>query len=76
MRQHRLCRLRRVLFPKHGISVEGYSFGNVPEYFAGMAGKEVRGEIKAIRDTVNDVATRMARALNPPEKKAPVQEAR
>ncbi len=64
------------LCKKHGISVEGYSFGNVPEYFAGMAGKEVRGEIKAIRDTVNDVATRMARALNPPEKKAPVQEAR
>jgi hypothetical protein len=64
------------LCAKHGIDTKGYNFSEVPGYFAGRDGKEVRGEIKAIRDTVNDVATRMARVLNPPEKKAPAQEAR
>ena len=61
---------------KHGIDTKGYHFGEVTKYFAGCDGKEIRGEIKAIRDTVNDVATRMARTLNPPERNAPSQEAR
>lgn len=64
------------LCAKNGIDTKGYSFEATPEYFAGRDGKEIRGEIKAIRDTVNDVATRMAKTLNPPEKKAPAQEAR
>ena len=54
----------------------GYDFAGAPAYFEGRDGKAIRGELKAIRDTVNDVATRMARALNPPEKKAPAQEVR
>ena len=61
---------------KHGIEAKGYDFSDAQGYFAGREGKEVRGEIKAIRDVVNEIATRMARELNPPEKKAPVQEAR
>jgi hypothetical protein len=61
---------------KHGIDAKEYDFSGAPEYFAGRDGKEIRGEIKTIRDTVNDVATRMARVINPPEKKAPSQEAR
>ena len=65
-----------VLCTKYGLDTKGYDFSEAPDYFAGRDGKEVRGEIKAIRDTVNDVATRMARTLNPPEKKAPAQEAR
>jgi hypothetical protein len=61
---------------KHGVATKGFDFSEVPKIYEGMDGKEVRGEIKTIRDTVNDVATRMARVLNPPEKKAPSQEAR
>ena len=61
---------------KHSIDASEYNFDDAPGYFAGRDGKEVRGEIKAIRDVVNEIATRMARELNPPEKKAPVQEAR
>ena len=64
------------LCTKYGMDTKGYDFAEVPEYFAGRDGKEVRGEIKTIRDTVNDVATRMARELEPPEKKAQAQEAR
>jgi hypothetical protein len=61
---------------KHGIEAKGYDFSEVKSYFAGREGKDIRGELKQIRDTVNDVATRMARTLNPPEKKEPNKEAR
>jgi hypothetical protein len=61
---------------KHGIEAKGYNFAEVKDYFAGREGKEIRGELKQIRDTVNDVATRMARTLNPPEKKESNKEAR
>ncbi len=64
------------LCAKYGIEAKGYDFSDVSGYLAGRDGKEVRGELKTIRDTVNDVATRMARTLNPPEKKTPNQEAR
>ncbi len=64
------------LCAKHGIDTKGYDFAGAPVYFEGRDGKAIRGELKAIRDTVNDVATRMARQLNPPEKKAPAQEVR
>ena len=63
------------LCAKYGIDTKGYSFAEVPGYFANRDGKEVRSEIKTIRDTVNDVATRMSKVLEP-QKKAPVQEAR
>ncbi|MDD4496292.1 MAG: ArdC-like ssDNA-binding domain-containing protein [Eubacteriales bacterium] len=63
------------LCAKYGIDTKGYSFAETPDYFANCDGKEVRGEIKTIRDTVNDVATRMAKVLEP-QKKAPAQEAR
>ena len=63
------------LCAKYGIDTKGYSFADVPNYFANRDGKEVRGEIKTIRDTVNDVATRMAKVLEP-QKKAPAQEVR
>jgi hypothetical protein len=64
------------LCAKHGIEAKGYNFAEVKDYFAGREGKDIRGELKQIRDTVNDVATRMARSLNPPEKKEPNKEAR
>ena len=63
------------LCAKYGIDTKGYSFAEVPAYFANRNGKEVRSEIKTIRDTVNDVATRMSKVLEP-QKKAPAQEAR
>jgi hypothetical protein len=64
------------LCAKHGVEAKGYDFNEVKQYFAGREGKDIRGELKTIRDTVNDVATRMARSLNPPEKQAKNQEAR
>lgn len=61
---------------KNGIDTQGYDFQDVPKYFSDMDGKDVRGEVRALRDTVNDISGRMARVLNPPEKNAPSQEAR
>ena len=61
---------------KYGIDTKGYEFSNVPEYFEGRGGKEIRGEIKAIRDTVSDVAGRMAKELNPPHRGERKQEER
>lgn len=61
---------------KHGIDTKGYDFSDAPEYFAGRDGKEIRGEIKAIRDTVNEVAGRMAKVLEPQQKEARRQEVR
>jgi len=61
---------------KNGIDAKGYDFTDSPEYFKGRDGKEVRGEIKAIRDTVNDVAGRMAKVLDPPQKSDRQQEER
>ena len=65
-----------VICEKYGIDTKGYEFSNVPEYFEGRDGKEVRGEIKAIRDTVNDVAGHMAKELNPQQRDAKTQEER
>jgi hypothetical protein len=60
---------------KYSVDTKGYNFDEVKDYFAGREGKDIRGELKTIRDTVNDVATRMAKVLEP-QKKAPTQEAR
>ncbi|MCL2462644.1 MAG: hypothetical protein FWF44_08275 [Defluviitaleaceae bacterium] len=65
-----------VLCRKNGIDAQGYDFKDAPAYFEGMDGKDVRGEIRALRDTVNDISGRMTRVLEPPQKNAPSQEAR
>lgn len=61
---------------KNGIEPGDYDFSDVPDYFADRDGKEIRGEIKAIRDTVNEVAGRMAKVLEPPQKDVRRQEVR
>ena len=61
---------------KNGIDARGFDFADAPDYFADRDGKEVRGEIKAIRDTVNEVAGRMAKTLEPPQREARKQEVR
>ena len=63
------------LCAKYGIDTKDYAFADAPDYFANRDGKDIRGEIKTIRDTVNDVASRMEKVLEP-QKKAPAQEAR
>ncbi|OGO91740.1 MAG: hypothetical protein A2Y17_13340 [Clostridiales bacterium GWF2_38_85] len=60
---------------KYGIDTKGYDFAEVKDCFTGRDGKDIRGELKSIRDTVNDVAVRMAKGLEP-QKKAPTQEVR
>jgi len=64
------------LCQKYGIDAKGYDFSEAPEVFAHRDGKEMRGEIKAIRDTVNEIAGRMAKALEPPQKSDRNQEER
>jgi hypothetical protein len=61
---------------KNGIDARGYDFADAPDYFSGLEGKEVRGEMHSIRDAVNEVATRMAKTLEPPQREARNQEAR
>jgi hypothetical protein len=63
-----------VLAKKHGVDVSDYEFSDAPAYFEGQDKDEVRGELAAVRDTANDMATRMARQLEP--KKPPEQGAR
>jgi hypothetical protein len=65
-----------VLCKKHNIDTKGYDFSDSPDYFKGRDGKELRGEIKAIRDTVNDVAGRMAKTLESQQKNTKSQEER
>jgi hypothetical protein len=68
-----------VLCQKYGIDTKGYDFNDSPDYFKNREGKDIRGEIKAIRDTVNDVAGRMAKVLEPQQqqqKQSRNQEAR
>ena len=63
------------LCQKYGVDTKGYDFSSVPDSFNGLEGKDVRGEIRALRDTVNDIAGRMVKTLEQ-QKSAPAQEAR
>lgn len=65
-----------VMCEKHGIDTEAYDFSESIDYFKDKESNEVISELKAIRDTVHDVAGRMAKELNPPQKDVREQEAR
>jgi hypothetical protein len=70
------CAASYALCAKYGVEAKGYGFSEANGYFADREGKGIRGELKTIRGTVNGVAARMARSLNPHEKQAKNQEAR
>jgi hypothetical protein len=54
-----------VISKKHGIDVSDYDFDDAPKHFNEMDKDAIRGELSAVRDTANDMATRMAKQLEP-----------
>jgi hypothetical protein len=65
-----------VICEKNGIETKGYDFSESAEYFKDKDSKEIIGEIKAIRDSVNEISGNMVKELNPPQKDAKTQDAR
>ena len=64
------------LCEKYGIDTKGYDFSEVSEYFRDKDSKEVIGELKTIGDMTHEIAGRMAKELNPPQKDTRVHDAR
>ncbi|MDL2225036.1 ssDNA-binding domain-containing protein [Eubacteriales bacterium OttesenSCG-928-M02] len=60
-----------ILCERNSIDTQGYDFSRLPESFVGMDAQEVRGELAAIRDTANDISSRMIKAL---EQRKPVRQ--
>lgn len=52
-----------MLCKKNGIDTKGYDFSRLPDSFSGLEAQEVRGELSAIRDTANELSSRMAKVL-------------
>lgn len=52
-----------MLCKKNGIDTKGYDFSYLPGSFSGMEAQEIRGELSSIRDTANEISSRMARVL-------------
>lgn len=65
-----------VICEKYGVDTKQYDFHESVDYFHGKDSKEIIGEIRAIRDTAHEMASRMSKELNPPQKEAKSQDAR
>jgi predicted acetyltransferase len=65
-----------VISEKNGIDTKMYDFSESADYFAHKDSKEIIGEIRAIRDAAHEIASRMTKELNTPQKEAKAQEAR
>ena len=48
---------------KYGIDVSAYRFEPLPEFLRGAEPQEIRRELTEIRDTMNTMSGRMARAM-------------
>ncbi len=52
-----------MLCKRSGIDTKDYDFSRMPETFAEMDAQEIRGELSQIRDTANDISSRMVKIL-------------
>jgi hypothetical protein len=54
-----------ILCKQNGIDVSSYSFDRMPASYANMEAKDIRAELSKIRDTANDISSKMAQVLEP-----------
>lgn len=52
-----------MLCKRNGIDTKDYDFSRLPEIFTKMDAQEIRGELSQIRDTANDISSRMVKIL-------------
>jgi hypothetical protein len=52
-----------MLCKRNGFDTKDYDFSRLPDSFAEMDAQEIRGELSQIRDTANDISSRMAKVL-------------
>lgn len=65
-----------LLCKKYGADVQGFSFEDAPGVFDGMGAQEIKGQLSQIRDTAENISSRMARQLEAQQRAAKSQEAR
>jgi len=54
-----------ILCKRNGLDVSNYSFDHLPAEYASMDSKEIRCELSKIRDTANDISSKMSKVLEP-----------
>jgi hypothetical protein len=54
-----------ILCKRNGLDVSSYSFNLLPAEYANMQAKDIRAELSKIRDTANDISSKMAKVLEP-----------
>lgn len=52
-----------MLCKKHGIDTKGYDFSRLPDSLAEVDAQGIRGELSQIRDTANEISSRMSKVL-------------
>jgi len=57
-----------ILSKRNGVDVNSYDFSKMPERFASLDVKEVRGELTSIRSVCDEMVKEMDTTLNPPHK--------
>lgn len=65
-----------LLCKKYGADVQDFSFEDAPGIFDGMDAQKIKGELSQIRDTAENISSRMARQLEAQQRAAKSQEAR
>ena len=58
-----------ILCKRNGIDVSSYSFDRLPTEYKNMEAKDIRAELSKIRDTSNDISSKMTKVLEPPKNK-------
>lgn len=60
-----------MLCKRNGISVDGFRFDRVPDYFSQLDEKGVKAELTKVRDTANTISQSMSRVLEPTKASKP-----
>jgi len=53
-----------LLCKKHGVDTQGFNFSEAPAVLGGMDAREVKSELSAIRDAVDNISGRVAKQLD------------
>jgi hypothetical protein len=56
-----------ILCKRNGLDVSGHSFEHLPVEYKAMEAKDIRAELSKIRDTANDISSKMSKVLEPPK---------
>jgi hypothetical protein len=59
-----------ILCKKHGVDTKDYNFDSVPDMFKDMEAKDIKSELAQIRNTADEISSRMAKSLDAAQKAA------